>query len=37
MLKSCIEDIREAIRAGRFTNEAQVCQGIVLRVLHELS
>lgn len=37
MLKGDIEDIREAIRAGRFTNEAAVCQGIVLRILHALS
>lgn len=37
MLKQDIEDIRAAIRAGRFTNEAAVCQGIVLRVLHALS
>jgi predicted type IV restriction endonuclease len=37
MLKSGIEDIRDGIRAGRFTNEAAVCQGVVLRILHELS
>lgn len=37
MLKQDIEEIREAFRAGRFTNEATVCQGIVLRILHALS
>jgi len=34
MLKQDIEEIRDAIQAGRFTNEAGVCQGIVLRILH---
>lgn len=37
MLKQDIEDIRDAITGGRFTNEAAVCQGIVLRILHALS
>src|SRR5437899_2724355 len=37
MLRDDIEDIRLGIRAGRFTNEAAVRQGIVLRVLHTLS
>lgn len=32
-----IESIREGIVAGRFTNEAAVSQGIVLRLLHALS
>jgi hypothetical protein len=32
-----IESIREGIVAGRFTNEASVSQGIVLRLLHALS
>ena len=32
-----IEDIRTGIKAGRFTNEASVSQGIVLRILHSLS
>lgn len=31
-----IEGIRAGIRAGRFTNEASVSQGIVLRLLHAL-
>jgi predicted type IV restriction endonuclease len=37
MLKLDIEEIREAIRVGRFTNEAAVSQGVVLRILHALS
>ena len=37
MLRDDIESIREGIKAGRFTNEAAVCQGIVLRILHSLS
>lgn len=37
MLNLDIEDIRKAIRVGRFTNEAAVSQGIVLRILHALS
>jgi len=37
MLKRDVEDIRDAIKVGRFTNEAAVCQGIVLRLLHALS
>jgi len=37
MLKLDIEEIREAIRMGQFTNEAAVCQGVVLRILHALS
>ena len=32
-----IASIREGIAAGRFTNEAAVSQGIVLRLLHALS
>ena len=32
-----LEDIRSGIREGRFSNEAAVSQGIVLRVLHALS
>ncbi|GIK56081.1 MAG: hypothetical protein HND44_01630 [Chloroflexi bacterium] len=32
-----IEDIRAGLRAGRFSNEASVSQGIVLRLLHALS
>src|SRR5260370_18092233 len=37
MLKRDVEDIRDAIKVGRFTNEAAVCQGIFLRLLHALS
>lgn len=37
MLRHEIEEIREAIKAGRFASEAAVCQGIVLRILHALS
>jgi len=37
MLKLEIEKIQEAIRAGQFTNEAAVSQGIVLRILNALS
>jgi len=37
MLKEHIENIRAGIRAGRFMNEASVSQGIVLRILNELS
>ncbi|MCZ7600864.1 MAG: type I restriction endonuclease [Gammaproteobacteria bacterium] len=36
-LEEDIEDIRAGIKAGRFTNEASVSQGIVLRLLHALS
>jgi len=36
-LEQHIEDIRAGIRAGRFSNEASVSQGIVLRLLHALS
>ncbi len=36
-LKEHIEDIRAGIRSGRFTNEASISQGIVLRLLHALS
>ena len=32
-----LESIREGLAAGRFTNEAAVSQGIVLRLLHALS
>jgi hypothetical protein len=35
MLKD-IKEIREGIKAGLFTNEASVSQGIVLRLLHAL-
>lgn len=31
-----IEAIRGGIKAGRFSNEASVSQGIVLRLLHAL-
>jgi len=37
MLQQDIEEIRGALKGGRFTNEAAVCQGIVLRILHALS
>jgi hypothetical protein len=36
-LEKHIEEIRAGIKAGRFTNEASVSQGIVLRLLHALS
>jgi hypothetical protein len=36
-LEEHIEEIRAGIKAGRFTNEASVSQGIVLRLLHALS
>lgn len=36
-LEEDIKDIRAGIKSGRFTNEASVSQGIVLRVLHVLS
>ncbi|MEK7404317.1 MAG: hypothetical protein AAB225_04345 [Acidobacteriota bacterium] len=36
MLKEHIEDIRSGIKAGRFTNEAAVRQGVVLRLLQAL-
>lgn len=36
-LEKHIEEIRLGIKAGRFTNEAAVSQGIVLRLLHALS
>lgn len=36
MLKSHIEEIRTAIRAGQFLNEAAVSQGVVLRILSAL-
>ncbi len=32
-----IEDIRSGLRTGRFVNEASISQGIVLRLLSELS
>lgn len=35
-LEQEIEVIREGIKAGRFTSEAAVSQGIVLRLLHAL-
>lgn len=37
MLQVHITEIRDALKAGRFTNEAAVCQGIVLRLLNALS
>jgi len=37
MLRDDILAIREGIKAGRFTNEASVCQGILLRILSALS
>lgn len=37
MLKDHIQDIRAGIKAGRFTNEAAVSQGIVLRLLNALA
>jgi len=37
ILEEHIEEIRSGIKAGRFTNEAAVSQGIVLRLLHALS
>ncbi|MGF6724176.1 hypothetical protein P3T43_003543 [Paraburkholderia sp. GAS41] len=36
-LANDIEDVRSGIKAGRFTNEASVSQGIVLRLLNSLS
>ncbi|MBM4289359.1 MAG: hypothetical protein FJ135_14665 [Deltaproteobacteria bacterium] len=36
-LEKHIEEIRSGIKAGRFSNEASVSQGIVLRLLHALS
>lgn len=36
-LEQEIEEIRAGIKAGSFTNEASVSQGIVLRLLHALS
>lgn len=36
-LEQHIEEIRAGIKAGRFSNEASVSQGIVLRLLHALS
>ena len=36
-LERHIEEIRSSIKAGNFTNEASVSQGIVLRILHALS
>ncbi|MEW6543888.1 MAG: type I restriction endonuclease [Nitrospirota bacterium] len=36
-LEQDIEDIRAGIKAGRFSNEASVSQGIVLRLLHALA
>lgn len=35
-LQQDIEDIRASIRIGRYSNEASVSQGIVLRILHAL-
>jgi predicted type IV restriction endonuclease len=37
MLKDDLEDIRAGIKTGRFTSEAAVRQGIVLRLLQSLS
>ncbi len=37
MLKDHIKDIRERIKAGLFTNEAAVSQGVVCRILGALS
>ncbi|MFZ5453014.1 MAG: type I restriction endonuclease [Thermodesulfobacteriota bacterium] len=37
MLRDHIKEIREGIKAGLFTNEASVSQGIVLRLLHAFS
>jgi len=36
-LEQHIQEIRDGIQSGRFTNEASVSQGIVLRLLHALS
>lgn len=36
-IETHIEDIRKAIKAGHFTNEASVSQGIVLRLLQALA
>lgn len=36
-LEEHIDDIRAGLRAGRFVNEAAICQGVVLRLLHALS
>jgi hypothetical protein len=36
-LEQHIEEIRAGIKAGRYSNEAAVSQGIVLRVLHALA
>lgn len=36
MLQDEIERVREGLAAGRFSNEASVSQGIVLRLLHAL-
>lgn len=36
-LEQHIEDIRAGIKAGRYSNEASVSQGIVLRLLHALA
>ncbi len=35
-LEQDIEDIRAGIKAGRYSNEASVSQGIILRILHAL-
>jgi hypothetical protein len=35
-LEQHIEDIRAGVKAGRYTNEASVSQGIVLRLLQAL-
>ncbi len=37
MLRDDLEDIRKGIRAGRFSNEAAVRQGIALRLMQSLS
>lgn len=36
-LEQHVEEIRGGIKAGRFSNEASVSQGVVLRLLHALS
>ena len=36
-MDSSIEDIRSGLRTGRFANEASISQGIILRLLNQLS
>src|SRR5688572_21555 len=36
-MERTILDIRENLRAGRYTNEAAVSRGIILRILNDLS